>query len=355
MPQTILITGGCGFVGSSLAIGLKELHPDYHIICFDNLKRRGSELNLPRLATHEIEFVHGDIRNKEDLVFKQSLDIIIDAAAEPSVMAGLHHSTDYLVNTNFNGTVNCLNLALAHKAKFLFLSTSRVYPIEKLESIRFVEGDTRFGIAVEQEIAGISTEGVAERFPLNGYRSLYGSTKLASELMVEEYNRLLKVPTIVNRCGVLTGPYQMGKVDQGVFVLWVARHFWKKELGYFGFGGTGKQVRDMLHINDLLKLIDLQIHDFDRYNGKTLNVGGGKERSISLRELTTVCEEVTGHQIPIKSVAETRAADIRLYITDQRQIEALSGWTPQISVKETVEDIYQWIRSNESSLKRIIG
>ncbi|MEL7342829.1 MAG: NAD-dependent epimerase/dehydratase family protein, partial [Bacteroidota bacterium] len=220
MPSTILITGGCGFVGSSLAIGLKKRYPSYHIICFDNLKRRGSELNLPRLAIAEIEFVHGDIRNKEDLVFGQAIDVIIDAAAEPSVMAGLHNATDYLINTNFNGTVNCLNLALEHKAKFVFLSTSRVYPIEVLEQIKFLEKETRFDIAPDQEIRGLSLAGVAENFPLDGYRSLYGSTKLASELIVQEYNKLLSVPAIINRCGVITGPNQMGKVDQGVFVLW---------------------------------------------------------------------------------------------------------------------------------------
>lgn len=355
MSLSILITGGCGFVGSSLAIGLKNKYPHYHIICFDNLKRRGSELNLPRLATHEIEFVHGDIRNKEDLVFQQQIDIIIDAAAEPSVMAGLHNATDYLINTNFNGTVNSLNLALEHKAKFVFLSTSRVYPIEALEQIKFVEKETRFDIAVEQSIAGLSIEGVSEEFPLSGYRSLYGSTKLASELIVQEYNKLLSVPAIIDRCGVITGPNQMGKVDQGVFVLWVARHYWKKKLGYFGFGGTGKQVRDMMHVADLLSLVDQQIHDFQTFDGGIFNAGGGRDKSVSLQELTGICEEVTGNQIEIGSVAENRPADIRLYITDNKKIYDTCGWQAQKSVKDTVSDIFDWIQSNEDTLKRIIG
>lgn len=355
MSLCILITGGCGFVGSSLAIGLKELYPDYHIICFDNLKRRGSELNLPRLANYEIEFVHGDIRNKEDLVFSQQIDIIIDAAAEPSVMAGLHNATDYLINTNFNGTVNSLNLALAHKAKFVFLSTSRVYPIEALEKIEFVEKETRFDIAPGQNITGLSTEGVSEDFSLHGYRSLYGSTKLASELIVQEYNKLLSVPAIIDRCGVITGPNQMGKVDQGVFVLWVARHYWQKKLGYFGFGGTGKQVRDMMHVADLLRLVDQQIHQFSTFDGGIFNAGGGRDKSVSLQELTRVCEEVTGNRIDINSVPENRPADIRLYITDNQRILETSGWQAQKSVKETVLDIFEWIRANEATLKPIIG
>ncbi|MEM6342616.1 MAG: NAD-dependent epimerase/dehydratase family protein [Bacteroidota bacterium] len=355
MSLCILITGGCGFVGSSLAIGLKALHPSYHIICFDNLKRRGSELNLPRLAASEIEFVHGDIRNKEDLVFSRQIDIIIDAAAEPSVMAGLHNATDYLINTNFNGTVNSLNLALAHKAKFIFLSTSRVYPIEALEQIKFVEKATRFDIAPAQGIAGLSIEGISEAFSLNGYRSLYGSTKLASELIVQEYNKLLSVPAIIDRCGVITGPNQMGKVDQGVFVLWVARHYWQKKLGYFGFGGTGKQVRDMMHVADLLQLVDQQIHNFDTFDGGIFNAGGGRDKSVSLQELTRICEEVTGNKIEINSVPENRPADIRLYITDNQKIHSISGWQAKKSVKDTVSDIFEWIRANEQTLKPIIG
>jgi CDP-paratose 2-epimerase len=355
MSLTILITGGCGFVGSSLALGLKRLHPSYEIICFDNLKRRGSELNIPRLKAAGIHFEHGDIRNKEDLEFVQDLDVLIDAAAEPSVLAGLDQSTDYLIHTNFNGTINCLNLAQKKKAKFIFLSTSRVYPIETLEQVKFIETPTRFAIAPEQDITGFSVQGVAENFPLDGYRSLYGSSKLASELMVEEYNKLLGVPAVINRCGVLTGPNQMGKVDQGVFVLWVARHYWQKGLGYFGFGGTGKQVRDMLHVDDLLDLIDFQINHFDTFDGQVFNVGGGAERSVSLQELTMICEEVTGNRIEIKSVPETRAADIRLYITDNSKIEQISGWSPKISVEQTVRDIFHWIRDNEQQLQPIIG
>ncbi|MCG8701842.1 MAG: NAD-dependent epimerase/dehydratase family protein, partial [Bacteroidales bacterium] len=142
MKKTILITGGCGFVGSNLAIQLKIHNPGYHIICFDNLKRRGSELNIERLKNTQIEFIHGDIRNKPDLDQVTHTDVIIDAAAEPSVLAGINSSTDYVVQTNLMGTINTLDLAKKHQADVIFLSTSRVYPITNIEKIEFTETDT---------------------------------------------------------------------------------------------------------------------------------------------------------------------------------------------------------------------
>ena len=354
--STILITGGSGFVGSNLAVLLKEKYPAYHIICFDNLKRRGSELNLQKLKALDIEFIHGDIREKNDFdQINVPVDCVIDAAAEPSVLAGLDGNTDYLIATNVNGTVNALNFSLKHRARFIFLSTSRVYPIKPVEAIVVEEAATRFTIAASQQLPGISTRGIAEQFPLTGARSLYGATKLASEMMVEEYNEMFGLPTVINRCGVITGPNQMGKVDQGVVVLWMAKHFWQKPLSYVGYGGTGKQVRDMIHIRDLFNLIDLQIHQIEKFNGQTFNVGGGTGISASLQELTVLCEQITGNKIPIASVTETRKADIRLYITDNSKITALSGWQPEITVKNIMEDIFNWIRNNEQQLKPILS
>ncbi|HEY8894977.1 MAG TPA: NAD-dependent epimerase/dehydratase family protein [Niastella sp.] len=354
--STILITGGAGFVGSNLAVLLKQKYPNYQIICFDNLKRRGSELNLQKLRSHDIEFIHGDIREKSDFEQIQvPVHCVIDAAAEPSVLAGLDGNSDYLIGTNLNGTINALNFCMKHKAKFIFLSTSRIYPIKAIEEIEVVEAATRFEIAATQKLTGINTNGITETFPLAGARSLYGATKLASEMMVEEYNEMFGLQTVINRCGVITGPYQMGKVDQGVVVLWMARHFWKKSLSYVGYGGTGKQVRDMIHIKDLFNIIDLQIHQIEKFNGQIFNIGGSRNISTSLQELTTICERITGNKITIQPVAETRKADIKLYITDNSKISALTGWAPQITVNEIMEDIFEWIRNNEHQLKPVLG
>ncbi|MDJ0674193.1 MAG: NAD-dependent epimerase/dehydratase family protein [Calothrix sp. MO_167.B42] len=355
MPESIIILGGAGFVGSSLAIGLKTLHPQWKIICFDNLRRRGSELNIPRLKNLGIEFVHGDIRCSSDLepaIFK--VDTIIDCSAEPSVLAGFT-SPQYVLQTNLLGTINALELARQTQASLLFLSTSRVYPIETLKSINLIELPTRFDIAPGQTIPGISQLGIAENFPLQSYRSLYGTTKLASEMLIEEYRQAYDIQAIVNRCGVITGPWQMGKVDQGVFVLWVAAHYFEKSLSYIGYGGTGKQVRDLLHIDDLLRLINYQLEHFSELDGDVLNVGGGADNSLSLLETTQLCETITGKSIPIKSQETARQGDIPLFITDSSQVMSKTGWKPTITAQQTLQDIYHWICENEIMLKPILS
>ena len=352
--KSILITGGAGFVGSSMALQLKAKYPTYEIYVLDNLKRRGSELNIPRLKAANIHFVHGDIRNKEDFDGLPKIDLILEASAEPSVLAGIDSTPDYLINTNLSGTINCLNFATKNKSDFIFLSTSRVYPIETIESINFTEATTRFEIAEQQTIKGFSKNGISEDFPLDNYRSLYGTTKLASELFIQEYKQFFGLKTVINRCGVLTGPWQMGKIDQGVVVLWIAKHFWNQPLSYIGYGGTGKQVRDMLHTDDLFRLIDWQMHHLDEINGEIFNVGGGTEISLSLNEMTTLCEEITGNKIPIKQVPENRTADIRIYITDNSKVTAKTGWKPQISPKQIFSEIYEWIKENEQQLASIL-
>jgi CDP-paratose 2-epimerase len=351
--KNILITGGAGFAGSTIAILLKTKYPSYTIFALDNLKRRGSEINLNRFAEHNIRFIHGDIRLFEDLDVFDQLDIVIDAAAEPSVLAGTKGNTNYVIKTNLNGTVNTLDLAKKHKASFIFLSTSRVYPINAIENIKYKEEKTRYAIAGDQELAGISEKGISEGFSLEGFRSIYGSTKLASELIINEYNAFFNLKTVINRCAVLTGPFQMGKIDQGVIVLWLASHLWNKNLSYIGYGGSGKQVRDILHINDLFKLVDFQIHNMDKVNGKLYNVGGGSENSISLMELTSMCEEITGNKITIHPDKTPRTGDIRVYITDNTKVSRETNWKPEIGLRVTLEDTFNWIKSYESQFKKI--
>ena len=353
--KSILITGGCGFVGSNLAIAFKKKHPTFQVKVLDNLKRRGSELNISRLREIGVQFIHGDIRNIEDFNEVGEIDILIDAAAEPSVVSGIETTPDYLINTNLVGTVNCLNFALKNNALFILLSTSRVYPIQALNEIPLHESPTRFDFNDKINLFGVSEKGINDDFTLKGSRSFYGATKLAAELLVEEYASFYGLKTIINRCGVLTGAWQMGKVDQGVVVLWMAKHFWKKELGYFGFGGEGKQVRDILHVNDLYRLLEIQIHQPSFYSSQAWNVGGGVFGSVSLQELTRYCTEITGNTIPIKKVKENRIADIPWYITDYTQIFEKSGWEPAISVEEVLNEIFDWLRINEKSLKSILS
>ncbi|MCA2691129.1 MULTISPECIES: NAD-dependent epimerase/dehydratase family protein [unclassified Microcystis] len=353
MTRQVLITGGAGFVGSSLGLGLAQLYPDWKIIALDNLKRRGSELNISRLKQAGIEFVHGDVRNAEDLEASAlPVDLILECSAEPSVLAG-YTSPGYVLQTNLIGTINCLELARQTQADFIFLSTSRVYPIAYLNQLNYTETDTRFQLSEQQNLPGVSAFGISEQFPLDLPRSLYGSTKLASELIINEYGNAYGLRTLINRCGVLTGPWQMGKVDQGVFALWVANHYFQKSLKYIGYGGTGKQVRDFLHVADLLDLIDIQIANLEQFNGQTFNVGGGQNFSLSLYETTKLCQEITGNSIMIEAIPENRTGDMPIFITDSRKISSITGWQPQRDGSKLIQDIFDWIYNHEKELKGI--
>jgi CDP-paratose 2-epimerase len=352
----VLITGGAGFVGSRLALLLRRGEPNCHVTAFDNLRRRGGELNLGTFRDEGIEFVHGDIRNPEDLAdLSGEFDWLIEASAEPSVHAGVNGSPAYCLNTNLVGTLNCLEFARKRAGGFVFLSTSRVYSIRPLCDLNLTESETRFEIAPEQAVPGAGPAGISEVFPTHLPRSLYGATKLASEMVVQEYAEFYGLKTIINRCGVIAGAGQFGKVDQGVFTLWVARHVFGQPLRYTGFGGTGKQVRDLLHPEDLYELLRKQMAG-DRFGADAIfNVGGGRAVSTSLQEYTTLCQEVTGNTVPVGSVPETSPVDIPCYLSDCQRVSSLYDWTPQKSPRAIVEDIHSWIRAEESSLRPILG
>lgn len=350
----IVITGGAGFVGSTLCLQLRNKYPLYEIIAFDNLKRRGSELNLIDFQKNNIQFIHGDIRNNEDLASLGSFNILIEASAEPSVTAGLDSDPTYVINNNLYGSINCFNACVKNKAKLIFLSTSRIYPIDKIESALYSEEETRFSFVDNQEIEGISSKGISEELSLAGARSFYGTTKLSSELFIQEYAAFYGLKAAITRFGVIAGPRQMGKTDQGVVTLWMAKHFWNQSLKYIGYGGKGKQVRDLLHVDDLVELIDLQIHQIEEFEGKIYNVGGGLKNSASLQEMTLICEKISGNKILIDEVIDTRTADLRIYITDNSKITAEIGWEPKKSVETIFQDIYNWIKENEKQLESIL-
>ncbi|MCC6164929.1 MAG: NAD-dependent epimerase/dehydratase family protein [Acidobacteria bacterium] len=354
MPTRILVTGGAGFVGSALALRAREAWPDASVTAFDNLRRRGSELNVARLRNAGVQFVHGDIRTPADLApLGRDLDLLLECSAEPSVLAGYDGDPSYVIDTNLTGTIHCLELARRSGAAFVFLSTSRVYPIAALNAIATIDTPTRLDIARDQSLPGVSTAGISEDFPLTGTRSIYGATKLASELLIAEYHEAFGLRTIVDRCGVIAGPWQMGKVDQGVFSLWMARHLSGGALTYNGWDGRGRQVRDILHIDDLTDLIVTQVGLIESLSGRLFNAGGGLACSLSLAETTALCEAITGRTLDIAPRPDGRVVDIKLYVTDNSRVTAATGWAPRRTPEQVLRDIHAWMTTHADALRAV--
>lgn len=351
----VLVTGGAGFVGANLALGLAARHEGWRVVAFDNLHRRGSELNLPRLRGGGVEFVHADVRDPEDVMAAGEVDAVVECSAEPSVLAGIDSGLDRLVRTNLFGAYTCLELCRRHDAQFVFLSTSRVYPVATLGTLAFDETDTRFELRDDQGVPGASRRGISEAFPLEGARTLYGTTKLAAELLVAEYAETFGLRAVVDRCGVVAGPWQMGRVDQGVFAYWLLAHHFGKALRYIGFGGSGKQVRDVIHVDDVLDLVDLQLGDPDHWSGVVANVGGGTACSLSLLELTGLCREITGKTVPISASPDGRPGDVPSYVSDCSRLFALTDWRPSADATTILTDTHDWIAANESALGQALG
>lgn len=356
VPTRVLITGGAGFVGASLAVGLRARHADWEVIALDNLARRGSELNLPRLDAAGASFVHGDVRQRADLEGLGPVDAIVECSAEPSVLAGVGGSPDYLVQTNLVGAYHCLELARRDDAQLVFLSTSRVYPVAGLLAIPLQEAPTRFEIdaAASASLAGVSAAGVAETMALEGARTLYGATKLAAELLIGEYAQTYGLRAVVDRCGVIAGPWQMGRADQGIFTFWMAAHVFGRPLSYLGFEGTGRQVRDLLHVEDLVELIDEQLGEPDRWAGATVNVGGGRKGSLSLAEATELCRAISGREVGVSADGTDRPGDVPLYLSDCDRLESMTAWRPSRSPEQILEDVHAWLRAHETLLRDVL-
>jgi CDP-paratose 2-epimerase len=351
----VLITGGAGFVGSALARHFCRQSPQNDVVVLDNLRRRGSERNQAELVTQGVTFSHGDVRNPADLdALEGNFDVLIEASAEPSVQAGIGGSPRYVLDTNLLGAMNCLEFARSRCGGLVFLSTSRVYSIAPLTQLPLEALPSRLDISKNAVVIGARVDGIAEHFATDTSRSFYGASKLAAELLCQEYATHAGLPVVINRCGVIAGPGQFGKTDQGVFTLWVARHHFGRALKYTGFGGKGLQVRDLLHPDDLCELVGLQVQSWDKVSGQTFNVGGGRAGSVSLQEFTSLCRTATGREAPITEDPATNAVDIPWYISDHAKVTRLLGWSPRRGPAQIVQDIAVWVRANEGGLSGLI-
>ena len=289
----ILITGGCGFVGSNLALFLKKKGFTVHTL--DNLTRKGSRYNFNLLKKQKIKNYKINISNIKKIKSLPKYDLILDCCAEAAVEIS-KNDFDKVINTNLIGTINILKKSKNDKSKIIFISSSRIYPLEEMNKI-IKNKNLKSKIKISKMFS--------EKDKIIGPKTIYGLTKLCSEMLIEEFSYAYKLKYLINRCGVISGPLQFGKQDQGFVSLWIWRHLNKKKLSYIGYGGYGNQIRDVLHIDDLSELILLQIKNINKINNKLFTVGGSKTSYTSLSQLTKLCQKITGNKIKMGKVSKT--------------------------------------------------
>jgi len=352
----LFVTGICGFVGSSLAARFLQLIPGIQIVGLDNLLRPGSEMNRAELAKLGVRFVHGDLRMVSDLEAIGPSDWVIDAAAHPSVLAGVdgRSSPRQLAEHNLIGTINLLDYCRQYKAGLVLLSTSRVYSVRDLAALPVKEKDGAFQIDhLQKTIPGVTHEGIDESFSTRQPISLYGATKLASETMAREYGHAFDFPVWINRCGVIAGAGQFGTAEQGIFSYWLHAHAARLPLRYIGFGGFGYQVRDALHPDDLADLIRVQ---FDRTPppDATFHAGGGAANAMSLAQLTEWCNQRFGVHA-VQADDRPRPFDIPWLVMDSRAAQAKFGWAIHRSLPSILDEIRDHVAKNPEWLKKTGG
>jgi len=338
----ILITGACGFVGSILIRTWVE-SGKHEIVGFDNLTRPGSELNRAILKRTGVPVYHGDVRCASDLAVLPAVDVVVEAAANPSVLAGVdgRASSRQLVEHNLFGTVNTLEYCRQHKAGFVLLSTSRVYSIRPLAELLIRVRDGAFEPDPERIFpAGLTPAGIRESFSTSPPVSLYGATKLASEQLALEYGLAYDFQVWVNRCGVLAGAGQFGRPDQGIFAYWINSWLRRRPMSYIGFGGHGHQARDCLHPADLIPLLERQIASTDGKPPRVVNVSGGQASATSLCQLSKWCRERLGPHA-VASRLEERPFDLPWVVLDSTLASEAWGWKPSRGTSEILEEIAQ--------------
>ena len=431
----LLITGGCGFVGSRIAkwfLANEPLsggpfsggplssepvpgsHPDRRapassgdgssgslipglkipglkITLVDNLMRPGSQTNRAPLECLGAEVILGDLRQRDFVESLPACDWVIDCAANPSVLAGLGSAaldapanipsqanqspSQNLVDHNLGGTIHLLEYCKRHRAGMVLVSSSRVYSIRELSGIphQIKNSVLQFDwdrIESENLIPGLSRQGIDERFSIEPPLSLYGATKLASEWLAKEYSNAFDFPLWINRCGILAGSGQFGKADQGIITYWMHRFLYRHPLRMLGFQGSGAQVRDCLHPDDLARLVQLQIGESQGRQTQqpvqnlpsllskpiTVNVSGGIESAFSLQELHEWCarrwgSERFGAVSELQRIDQPRPYDAPWIVLDSNKARQTWNWEPLRDRLSIWEEIAEHAEENPNWLQ----
>jgi len=309
----------------------------------DNLIRPGAETNRMRIERLGVEFVHGDLRSASDVASLPPCDWVIDAAANPSVLAGLSgaESSRRLFEHNLAGFGNVLEYCREHKAGLLLLSSSRVYSIPALAAIPLRVQDHAFTLdPAAPPTCGLTVNGIGVEFSTAAPISLYGATKLASEVMALEYGAAFGFPVWITRCGVLAGAGQFGTPAQGIFAFWVNAHLRRRPIRYIGFNGKGYQARDAIHPCDLASLMIAQMRTARSNGQRVYTAGGGPANTMSLAQLTAWCDERFGPFVPAVD-PEPRTYDIPWMVMDNAEAARDFGWSIEKPLPAILEGIAQ--------------
>ncbi len=338
----ILITGGCGFIGCNTAVRFAEL--GHAVVLLDNFSRPSAQLNFEWMRTViKFELVRGDIRDNScvtKLIKEAKFDVVLHLAAQVAVTTSVEDpSSDFEINAR--GTLNLLEAIRCHspEAVFIYSSTNKVYG--KLENIPVDEKATRYELRDKPQ-------GIAETQPLD-FHSPYGCSKGAADQYTADYARIYKLRTVSLRQSCIYGTRQFGVEDQG-WVAWftLAHHFGRPITVY----GTGKQVRDLLFIDDLVDCYLAVAERAEAVSGETFNIGGGAANAISIIELFELLKAYTGTEVKFKKT-DWRPGDQPVFISDNGKAAKLLNWQPKIAVPEGIERLMAWVAGNRSVLEQL--
>lgn len=348
----VLIVGGCGFVGSHLALYLSQQGHEVSVV--DNHSREGSRRHQTRIGSKvavEIGPIQDSVLMRHYAQVKKP-DVILNCAAQSRSMQGMEEPyVDF--HSNVVSTHACLEIARQSGAALIHWSTNKVYSGDVINGYYTYTEETQLRHSSKDTIGSGLSEG-----PLSQHRTIYGATKLASEVLINEWANIFGIKTIINRFSCIAGPHQWGCSDQG----WVAKWVINNELGiplkYIGW--KGKQVRDVLHINDLCVLIKKQIQRIcqlkkirdnnTQSNCRTFNVGGGPKNTLSLRECEAICSSISGKYSNVLEVVHPRFADQKVFVSNIDEVCKEFDWQPVIDPESTIKSIHSWIIAHRSEV-----
>jgi len=339
MSRNYFITGGAGFIGSNYVSRLLERGEK--VTVYDNLSRAGASRNLAwlqeKFGEAAFQLVIGDVRDAALLTASSRLaDVIVHLAAQVAVTTSVTHPReDFEINAQ--GTFNVLEAARLNERKpvFLYTSTNKVYG--GMEDVKVVEDATRWRYAD-------LPLGCPETQPLD-FHSPYGCSKGTGDQYVRDYARIYGLPTVVLRQSCIYGPRQFGVEDQGWVAWMIIAAVTSRPLTIYG---DGKQIRDVLHVDDLLDAYDAVIARIKAVKGQVYNLGGGPENTMSIwTEFGPLLEKLLGKPVPVGR-GDWRPGDQKVFVADIRKAELELGWKPKIGVEQGVGSLFGWVKANKN-------